>query len=119
MKGIHWIDLGQWPPALAVTGDKRAYNRLMRDRQCPNPQPFPRPRHGLCQHMENEEGETLFVIALGEYADKIEQAAALAHEATHAMRWILEEAGEKEPGTETQAYLVEHIVAHGLKALTP
>ena len=118
MKGVHWIDLGPWPTGLAVTNDKRAYGKFMRAKKVPNAQPFPRPRHGLCKHMENDVGEAFFVIALGKFDDKIEMAASLAHEATHAMRWILEFVGEKKPGTETEAYLVEHIVKNGLKAIS-
>lgn len=116
VKGLHWIDLGPWPTALAVTSDHKAYDKFHKGRCC-DWQPFPRPEHGLCTHMTHENGQSFFIIALGKFKDPIERAASLAHEATHAMRWVLEFVGEKEPGTETQAYLVEHIVKHGLRAL--
>jgi hypothetical protein len=119
MKDVHWIDTGQWPPALAVIADKRAYKRFIRKHcgdhaaDCP---PFPGTNAGLCQKLEDG-SDCIFVIAVGEQKDQIELAGTLAHEATHAMRWLFEHIGEKDPGTETQAYLVEHIVRNGMRAL--
>lgn len=117
-KGVHHIDLGPWPPALVLIADRAAYGRFMRSQCGKHPfQPFPKPRGGLCTELKNEAGDLLLVIAIGAQPDSIELAASLAHEATHAMRWILEYVSEREPGAETQAYLVEHIVKQGLKAL--
>ena len=69
--------------------------------------------------MEDGAGAVMFVITVGKQDSRIELADTLAHEATHAMRWLLEHVGEKEPGTETEAYLVGHIVKRSLMALTP
>jgi hypothetical protein len=119
VKDIHWIDSGQWPPAIAVTNSKRAYRKFLKAQcrehfsLCP---PFPAPHGGLCQKLEAP-GSCIFFIAVGEQNDRDELAATLAHEATHLMRWLFEHIGEKEPGTEAQAYLVEHVVRGGLKAL--
>lgn len=59
----------------------------------------------------------MILICIGEPGDAYELAITLAHEAVHAMRWIFENVGENRPGTETEAYLVEHIMRHGPKAL--
>jgi uncharacterized protein YjaZ len=56
----------------------------------------------------------LLLMGIGPHPNRDELAVTLAHEATHAMRWILEHAGEKQPGTECEAYLVEHIVRQAL-----
>jgi hypothetical protein len=119
LKGLHRIDLGQWPQAMYVTDDKRTYNRFIRERQGKVTDPFPPSNGGNCQMMtQKSTGSCIFLIAVGPQDDAIELATTLAHEATHAMRWLLEHVGEDSPGTETQAYLVEHIVREGLKALT-
>lgn len=117
MKNAHRINLGQWPPAMFITSNQEAYDRLMRQYRVPDPLPFPQKRHGLCQHLENGDGEAIIVIAIGKHPNIIELATTIAHEATHAMRWLFEYVGEKNPGTETEAYLIEHIVHEGLKAL--
>lgn len=119
MKGVHWIDLGQWPASLAVITDSRTYGRFLRQkcgksyRACPA---FPKSNAGICQMLEGPEG-TIVLISIGKTADPAERILTLVHEATHAMRWVLENAAEASPGTETEAYLVEHIVRHGLEAI--
>lgn len=118
MKHIHRIDLGQWPQLMVITNDKRAYGRFMRDKQGPDIKPFPSRNGGHCLMMTQESsGACIFMIAIGSHDDQIELASTLAHEATHAMRWLFEHIGEHSPGTETQAYLVGHIVRCGLQAL--
>ncbi len=120
MKGVHWIDLGQWPAHLAIVGDRRAYRRFMRSHCATGPagwSAFPPDNGGHCQKLVDG-SSVLYLISVGASSDQIETACTLAHEATHVMRWIFEEIGEDEPGKEAQAYLVEHIVRHGLKALT-
>lgn len=118
MKHLHRIDLGQWPPLMYVTQDKRTYNRFMREKQGDEFKPFPPHNGGSCEMMKQESsGSCIFLIALGSQDDQTEFASTLAHEATHAMRWLLEDIGEHNPGTETQAYLVGHIVREGMKAL--
>lgn len=119
MKGVHYVDLGPWPPALYVIGNKRAYGRFVRSMCGKNAKdctPFPPANGGACQKMEDGQN-CVFIITVGAHTDVIELAGTLAHEATHAMRWIFEHVGETSPGTEAEAYLVEHIVRNGLKAL--
>lgn len=119
MKGLHRIDLGQWPPACYLFTERRAYNRYHRELTGSAPPiPFPPKDGGNCLHLEHPDGRAILMIAVAEQTSRDELAITLAHEATHAMRWILEHAGEEQPGTETQAYLVEHIVRESLKALT-
>lgn len=119
MKDIHRICLGQWPPSLYVTKDKQAYDRFLKHvcEKGSSPAPFPPPNGGLCQKFEDPDGSAMFVIAVGKQRSRSELIRTIAHEATHAMRWILEHASEEKPGVETEAYLVEHIVAQSLDAL--
>jgi hypothetical protein len=118
VKGLHEIDLGQWPQRMYVTADKRAYNRFCREKQGKVEQPFPPQDGGNCQMMTQEStGWCVFLIAMGPWSSTLELASNLAHEATHAQRWLLEHVGEHSPGTETQAYLVGHIVREGMAAL--
>lgn len=119
MKHVHECDLGQWPSALVVIADKRAYGRYIRRmcgdnaRDCP---PFPGLNAGLCQTLE-QPGAHVILIAIGPQESDRERVLTLVHEATHAMRYALQHAAENEPGTETEAYLVEHILRQGLEAL--
>lgn len=119
MKGVHYVSLGQWPPALYVTDDKRAYQRFIKKHCGPAASrctPFPDINCGSCQKLEGGQ-DCVFLICIGPQKDAAELAGTLAHEATHAMRWLFEHIGEHSPGTETEACLVEHIVRNGLKAL--
>lgn len=118
MKGVHEIDLGQWPPALVIIADKRAYKRFEKSHCAPGSEvtPFPGENAGACQKW-TDGPKCLLVITVGPQENQIELAGTLAHEATHAMRWLFEHICEHSPGLEAQAYLVEHIVRGGLKAL--
>jgi hypothetical protein len=118
MKHVHVVDLGQWPPACAIIGNKRAYHRFMRGKCGGDAKVhrFPKPNAGHCEMLAHGQ-ECWFVIAVGAHEFGSELACTLAHEATHLMRWLFEHIGEKAPGTEAEAYLVEHIVREGLKAL--
>jgi hypothetical protein len=101
VKHCHEIGLGQWPPRMYLIADKRTYNRFMRDKQGPDFRPFPPRNGGSCEMMKQERtGSCIFVIAVGPQDGRDELAATLAHEATHAMRWILEYAMEQQAGTE-------------------
>jgi hypothetical protein len=114
VKHVFPIDLGQWPQACCLITDKRAYGRFMRDHGIGEARPFPPEGGGSCQTITKGECCKV-IIAIGPHPDWDELAVTLSHEATHAMRWILEHVGETEPGAETQAYLVGHIVRQALK----
>jgi hypothetical protein len=120
MKNVHWIDTGQWPPALALIADKRAYKRFIREqcgdaaKDCP---PFPPHNGGCCQKLVSGT-QCVFLITVGKQDSHIELARTLAHEATHFMRWMFEHIREEHPGTEAEAYLVEHVVGKGMEALS-
>lgn len=115
---LHWIDTGQWPAALAITSSNAAYRRFMRQHCGEDVEAKAAPvRGGFCQQLSNEDGDSVLVIVVHSELEGRELVCTVAHEATHAMRWILKHAHEHEPGTETEAYLVEHIVREGLKAL--
>lgn len=119
MKGVHEVELGQWPQRAYVIGDRRSYRNFMIDRcggKIADHPPFPTGGGGSCQKLTSGHS-CVFVICISQQDTLAELACTLAHEATHLMRWLLEHIGEKEPGTETQCYLVEHIVRHGLTAL--
>jgi hypothetical protein len=104
---------------MAVIGDESAYNRFVKS-WCAGyaPVDFPRRGGGNCQQMENAAGDMMLVMVIGKQPNRTELMLTVAHEATHAMRWILEFVGEKSPGTETEAYLVEHISRQAFHALT-
>jgi hypothetical protein len=117
VKHLHSIDLGQWPSALFITNDKRTYDSFHRKKTGAAP-PVPFPPHGGGAVMSMQRGaDCILLMGIGAQSNRDELAITIAHEATHAMRWILEHAGEKQPGTECEAYLVEHIVRQALAAL--
>jgi len=118
VKGLRWINLGPWPPDLAITSDRRAYRRFLRDEVGEKEIPeFPGKDTASTYCVTHKEKGPLVLISLGPQSDQYELASNLAHEATHAMRWILEYVGEEKPGTETEAYLVGYIVKQAMQAL--
>jgi uncharacterized protein YjaZ len=120
VKGVHWIEPGQWPVHMALIADEKVYRRFMRVYCGPEeaPHEFPRLNAGHCQQMNDRAGNMMLVIVVGRQSNRSELAVTLAHEATHAMRWLMEYVGEHSPGTESEAYLVGHIVRQSLAALT-
>lgn len=117
--GLCWIDLGQWPPALAVTANERAYDRFMRAKQGADFSPFPSPGGGHTELMVNEKGLAFIIIAVGHDGDDDELICTVVHEAVHAARFLFHHVNETEPSKEAEAYLVEHIVRRALRHFRP
>lgn len=115
-RGLHWICLGPWPAALAITSDEAAYNRWVKRNSTPSACAFPK-ACGWTQKFARDDGTMVIMIAIAPKMRREGIIISLAHEATHAMRWILDHAEEKTPGIEAEAYLVEHIVREGMKRL--
>jgi hypothetical protein len=115
-KGIHWIELGQWPPLLAVTCDKAAYNRWMKAKGRDS-HPFPTDKGGSAQLLTKGPANGILFIALNPKQSERELIISLVHEATHIARFLFEYVKEEHPGVETEAYLVEYIVAESWREL--
>lgn len=119
MKGVHWIDLGQWPCRLAFVADEKGFARFNQAFCDGTIEPgYPKTDGGCCYKLQNPAGEPLFLLAVGKASSRNQRACTIAHEAVHVMQFVLEHLGEEKPGIETQAYLVEHVLRNALQAVS-
>lgn len=62
-------------------------------------------------HLRNDAGDLTSVVCLKSYRgrDPIEVAGMLVHEAVHVWQWYVEAMGERNPGSEQEAYAIQAI----------
>jgi hypothetical protein len=112
---IPYCNMGSWPCYVGFTTSQKAFKRETK-RICPSESiPFlGSNRANATTHFLAKDGCTTAIITMQSpkaAKTSFEQYAALvAHEAVHVAQQIFRDIGEKEPGDETEAYFVQHIV---------
>lgn len=69
-------------------------------------------KYGCMFPVEGVDGSLVCVICFRKDLDTedfVEQIGVIVHEATHAWQWIKRHAGERKPGIETEAYMIQTI----------
>lgn len=110
---IAYFHMGPWPFYCGFTTKPKAF-RLEMERLKIKPAPdFTASTHAnATTHFLEKDGVLTAVITMQNPKSRsIEQVAGLlAHEATHVVQEVWEQFGERQPGKEAEAYLVQHIV---------
>jgi hypothetical protein len=109
--------MGQWPPQVGVTNNRRAFNRFMRGKQGVRHASFPKTGAGYTELMTEDGSNGHIIIAICPKSKGHDLACIIAHEAVHAARFLFHYVAEEEPSKEAEAYLIEHIVRHSLRHL--
>lgn len=112
MAEITYFNMGPWPVYVGFTTSPKAFKREM-DRLGITDQPFHASRYAnaTTHFLENRDQMTAVITMTKPKGIPVEQVAGLiAHEATHVAQAMWEQLGEREPGHEAEAYLVQHIV---------
>lgn len=110
---ITYFNMGQWPLFVGFTTSKKAFTKEIKRLAVPRPVPFM--GSGLASattHYFVKDGTTTCIITMAKFGKKkpVEQIAGLiAHEAVHVAQELWCAIGEKEPGREAEAYLVQMI----------
>lgn len=117
VSGVTWFQMGCYPVFCGFTMKSEALARVQRFMGVFTDSDIS-PSGGGCCHRLVKNGMMVLIISMADKRfPKNETAAIIAHEATHAMRFIMEKIGEDEPGLEQEAYLVQQIVQDCLYAL--
>lgn len=109
---ISYYGMGPWPMYLGFTTSPKAFKREMKRLAVEDHSPFVANDHSnaTTHHLMHGGMLTCIITLRGHKAFNVEQVAALiAHEATHVAQQLWESIGEREPGREAEAYLVQMI----------
>lgn len=113
MKTVEYYGMGQWPIFVGFTTSRKAFKREMKRLSVsPCPEFLVNDRSNAATHFFTHEGQTTCIITMNkpEANRPVEQVAGMiAHEAVHVAQELWENVGEREPGKEAEAYLVQMI----------
>ncbi len=115
---IDYFNMGPWIVYIGFTQDAKAFAKEQQrlgipeaERSCI--------LHDATTHVYECDGVMTIIITLRATEHPIEQVAGLlAHEATHAAQFLWERCGEREPGKEAEAYIVQYITQRCLYCVT-
>lgn len=67
--------------------------------------------HATAHRLVHESGDIAVVVCLSSWHDRdpVEVAGMLVHESVHVWQWYANEMGERNPGTEQEAYAIQAI----------
>jgi len=117
---IRYFNMGAWPIYVGFTASEKAFNKEMKRLSVKEPGRFIATTHAnATTHYFENEGTLTCIITMGSIEGRSnEQVASLiAHEAVHVAQELWRHVGEKTPGHEQEAYLVQQIVQECLQDL--
>jgi len=110
---VSYCNIGPFPGYVGFTTSAKAFQREVKRLKVPEPPKFlASDRANATTHFLEKDGATTAIITIGKPKGvSFEQYAGLiAHEAVHVAQMLWSDIGEKAPGDEAEAYLVQHIV---------
>lgn len=110
---IAYFNMGPWPFYCGFTTSKKAFAKEMERLGVDPVPPFFGAAHAnaTVHYLEKDGCPTMIVTMVKPGKRSTEQVAGLlAHEATHVVQELWAQLGEREPGREAEAYLVQMIV---------
>jgi len=109
---IPYFNMGQWPLYVGFTTSRKAFAREMKRLGHPGIAFLAGDYANATMHTLEKDGCLTCIIAMekptGRSAEQV--AGMVAHEAMHIVQELWSQIGEKEPGREAEAYLVQQIV---------
>jgi 4-hydroxyphenylpyruvate dioxygenase-like putative hemolysin len=114
---ITYFNMGAWPIFVGFTQSRKAFNKEMKRLGNKDVRFLASNHASATTHILEKDGTTACIIALGDVKGRSpEQIAGLiAHEAVHVAQELWANVGEREPGKEAEAYLVQQIVQECLQ----
>jgi hypothetical protein len=109
---ITYFNMGPWPLYFGFTQSKKAFAKEMKRLSIEGVDFLASDHANATVHSFTSSGCLTCVMTMGKVKDKSpEQVASLiAHEATHVAQELWAQIGERQPGREAEAYLVQMIV---------
>lgn len=118
---IDYFNLGPWPIFVGFTMSPEAFAKEMERIGLQDAPTFISNSHShATTHLfDNDDALTLAIITLSgiKGRSKEQVAGLIAHEAVHVGQYLWERIGEREPGREAEAYLVQQITQECLQII--
>lgn len=109
---INYCHMGPWPVYVGFTNSPKAFQRELKRIKVREKVAFHTSnRANATVHIFDGAGTTTFIVTMDKAKKtSVEQIASLiAHEAVHIVQEMWSVLGERTPGHEAEAYLVQHI----------
>jgi hypothetical protein len=118
---IKWFSMGQWPVYVGFTSRQALLDREV-SRLCPGQDAkcVIAPTGGGAIHSFERPGkQTCHIVTINDDPSREQHqvAAMICHEAVHLAQRLWDDLGEKMPGAEAEAYLVQYVTQCCLYAL--
>ena len=112
MTTYRWLDrrVAMPAPYMTLCLSEEEYLRAMKHCKISNPPPWVSPGANATTHLlDNAKGQRVCIVTLRgcEGQDPIEVAGLLVHEAVHIWQAYAESMGERNPGSEQEAYAIQ------------
>lgn len=109
---IDYFNMGPWPMYLGFTQSKKAFAKEMKRLSVVNVSFLSSDHANATVHILEKDGALTCIIAMekGKGRSPEQIAGLIAHEAMHIVQELWSHIGEKVPGREAEAYLIQHIV---------
>lgn len=117
MRTVAYSDMGIFPLYLGFTTSRKAFAREMKRLEVDDCSFLPNDHSAAATHYLTNRDMLVVIIAMPKAKGKSQEQVAglIAHEATHVAQQLWEHIGEKQPGAEAEAYLVQHITQFALQ----
>lgn len=108
---ITYFNMGSWPIYVGFTTSPKAFAKEMKRLKCGDVAFLSTTHADATTHFLVKDGSSTCIITMRKAKDKsFEQRAGLiAHEAMHVVQELWSNIGEREPGKEAEAYLIQMI----------
>ncbi len=113
MKGsVTYFNMGPYPMYLGFTSSPKAFAEEMKRLNITDIRFLASDHANATTHFLEQDGTLCIIITLQKHKDRTpEQIASLiSHEAMHVVQKMWHQYGEKQPGREAEAYLIQYIV---------
>lgn len=116
---IRYFNMGAWPVYVGFTASADAFAKEMKRLSVKEPDRFVNDRANATTHFLENDGTLTCIITLGATKGRSKEqiAAIVAHEAVHVAQELWRHLGERNPGDEQEAYLVQQITQECLQEL--
>lgn len=104
---VVWLNKGWYPTYYAFCPSEKAWHRELKRLGSP-PEPYPK-EDGRCTVFESKKGICVIVTVREHDVSDTQVVGLLVHEAMHIWQEIKKDIGEKEAGSEQEAYALQSI----------
>lgn len=118
---VVWLKQSWQPVAVGFVPSEKAWHKEMWRMRCSEEWPEKPSAAGHTKWLENHTtGHAVILVTLHKSSerDAMEVISTIIHESVHVWQFICQMIGEKSPGIETEAYMIQNIAEQLIEAYT-